>query len=269
VERPFGYVEKNLLNARTFRTPQHLNEVASWWLEHRADVRPHGTLKERPIDRFVKEAPHLLPLPLKPYDTAEVGYRVVSTAGFVVWGVTPYSVPYDYILDVVVVRVTQDEVYIYDSQINQIVCHEKAPADHRDPVIAPVHRPKKRNRYDLDTLVARLGELDETGALFAAGVLKRPSYRGRHLSQVLGLLERYSADDLVDALKRAVRYRAFDGSVVERILQASATPRILPDTTKQMAQRLRTALQPTTPRPIDHYACALKGLDDEDDEKEE
>ena len=72
VERPFDYVEKNLLRGRTFRTPQHLNEVAAWWLEHRADVRSHGTLKERPIDRFVKEAPHLLPLPLSNYSVSRL-----------------------------------------------------------------------------------------------------------------------------------------------------------------------------------------------------
>lgn len=266
VERPFDYLEKNFFRGRTFRNKDHLNEVAAWWLSNRADVRSHGTLKERPIDRFVKEAPHLLPLPLNPYDTAEVGYRVVSTAGLVLWGVTPYSVPYAYILDVVVVRVTENEVFIYDSQIRQIACHEKAPPGHREPVTDPLHRPPKKTRYDLDNLVSRLGELDETGALFAAGVLKKSSNRGRHLVRVLKLFERYSADDLVRALKRAVRYRAFDGAVVERILQASATPRLLPDTSAQITQRLGAALLSTTPRPIDQYALALKELDDDKEE---
>lgn len=93
VERPFDYIEKNLLGGRRFRNLAHLNEVTQWWLPNRADVRIHGTLKERPIDRFVREAPHLLPLPARPYDTAEVGYRVVSIEGLVSWDVTPYSVP--------------------------------------------------------------------------------------------------------------------------------------------------------------------------------
>src|SRR5581483_7270068 len=32
VERPFHYVETNLLNGRTFHTLEHLNEVTVWWL---------------------------------------------------------------------------------------------------------------------------------------------------------------------------------------------------------------------------------------------
>ena len=39
VERKFWYVETNLLNGRTFRTLEHLNEVTAWWLAQVADVR--------------------------------------------------------------------------------------------------------------------------------------------------------------------------------------------------------------------------------------
>jgi hypothetical protein len=47
---------------------------------------------------------------------------------------------------------------------------------------------------------------------------------------VLALVERYDADDLLRALARAVRYRAFDAGVVSRILTTTATPRPLPST---------------------------------------
>lgn len=262
VERPFEYLETNLFNGRHFRDPEHLNEVASWWLANRADVRKHGTLKERPIDRFVTEAPRLLPLPAHPYDTAEVGYRVVSTAGLVAWDTTSYSVPYAYILDVVVVRVTENEVFVYDSEVREIACHERAPKGNRDPVINQDHRPEKKPRHDIDALVERLGALSETGALFAAGVLDKQRFRGGHLSRVLALLERYSAEDITAALDRAVRYRAFDGAVVQRIVEASATPRVLPDTAKQaVTQRLKSALVPTAPRPMADYAAVIDGGD--------
>ena len=263
VERPFEYLETNLFNGRHFRNPAHLNEMSSWWLANRADVRKHGTLKERPIDRFVAEAPHLQSLPAHPYDTAEVGYRVVSTAGLVAWDTTSYSVPLSHILDVVVVRVTENEVFIYDSEIREIACHERAPHGHRDPVINPIHRPKKKTRYDIDNLIVKLGDISQTGALFAAGVLERQRFKGKHLALVLGLLERYSAEDLTAALDRAVRYRAFDGSVVQRILEASATPRVLPDTAKQAASdRLKSALVPTFPRPMTEYATLIGGEED-------
>lgn len=271
VERPFDYVEKNLLGGRHFRDPAHLNEVTEWWLGHRADLRTHGTLKERPIDRFVAEAPALLPLPARPYDTAEVGYRLVSIEGRVSWDVTPYSVPPEHVLEVVCLRVTETEVFIYDSTIRLIARHEKAPSGQSEPVVSPEHRPKRPRRVDTDQLVERLNELGEAAALFAAGVCQKQRYRGRHLSQVLALVEGYDADDLVRALKRAVRYRAFDAAVVSRILEASATPRLLPEARLEAAQqRLATMLPTGPPRSLDLYDAALcGGLDPDDDEEEE
>ncbi len=262
IERPFDYVELNLLGGREFRHCAHLNETAQWWTDNKADLRSHGTVKERPIDRFVREAPYLRPLPAHPYDTAEVGYRVVSIEGEVVWDVTPYTVPVEHVLDVVVVRVTEDEVFVYDSSIKEIARHERAPRGQLEPVVNPDHRPKTKNRHDIDALTARMGELGETAALFAAGVLDNQRYRGTHLAQVLALQERYAADDLVAAIERALRYRAFDGAVVQRIVEASATARLLPDTARlEIKDRLRAVMPPTTPRPPAHYAAAIKGED--------
>ena len=48
IERQFDFVEKNLLNARTFRSLEHLNEVARWWLEQVSDVRIHPKTKQSP-----------------------------------------------------------------------------------------------------------------------------------------------------------------------------------------------------------------------------
>ena len=48
VERPFDYAEKNLLNGRTFRSLEHLHEVARLWLAERNDIRVHGTTKRSP-----------------------------------------------------------------------------------------------------------------------------------------------------------------------------------------------------------------------------
>ena len=41
VERPFSYVESSLLGGRSFRSLEHLNESATWWLAEVADVHVH------------------------------------------------------------------------------------------------------------------------------------------------------------------------------------------------------------------------------------
>lgn len=81
VERPFHYVEMNLLNGREFRSLEHLNEVARGWLSQVADVRVHGTTKKTPLQLHAEEQPHLLALPSLAFDTAQVVYRIVDTDG--------------------------------------------------------------------------------------------------------------------------------------------------------------------------------------------
>lgn len=261
VEEPFQYIEGNCLNGRHFRDLAHLNEHAAWWMAHVSDVHLHRTTKERPIDRFERERDLLSPLPGRPYDTAEVAYRVVSDEGFVSWGDTPYAVPYSYVLDLVIVRATEDEVLVYDAAIALIARHPRLPS-HPEPVGADVYHPKRRTRRDPEVLVARLTELGDIGAAFAAGVTRKQRYHGQHLAQVLGLRERYAADDLLAALERAVRYRAFDAAIVTRILEAQAAPRTLPETSADAARRrLRDGLPDTQapPRDLSAYGAAIRG----------
>ena len=120
VERPFHYVETSLLNGRTFRSLEHLNEVTRWWLANVADVRTHRTTKKRPVDAHAEEQPHLLPLPTHDYDTARVVYRVVDVEGCITYGNNQYSVPWRLVGEVLPVRMTETELFVYDRHIRQL-----------------------------------------------------------------------------------------------------------------------------------------------------
>jgi transposase len=93
IERPFQYIEGNLLNARTFAKKADLDALTRTWMDQTSDLHLHDTTRERPIDRFAREKDHLLPLPAHPFDTAEVAYRVVGDDAFVRWDDVRYSVP--------------------------------------------------------------------------------------------------------------------------------------------------------------------------------
>jgi hypothetical protein len=202
---------------------------------------------------------------------------VVAIDGLVSWEATPYSVPFAHVLDLVVVRATEHEIVIYGRDLAVIARHERAPRGHRIAVVNAAHRPEKKARYDIDALILRMGELGDAAAVFAAGVCKQQRYRGSHLAEALALVERYDAEDLVRALERAVRYRAFDAQVVARILEATATPRPLPDTCEEKARarldEAHKALE-VPPRNLDVYTAALRTggaptTDDPDPDAEE
>ena len=270
VERPFQYVEGNCLNARSFSDLADLNAHATWWMDHRSDLHRHRRTGEPPIERFAREADHLHPLPAHPYDTAEVGYRVVDRDRLVAWDGTPYSVPPEYVLDLVVVRATAYEVIVYGHELDVIARHERAPRGQLEPVRNPDHFTQKRTKVrDIDALVQRMAELGDVGAAFAKGVCDRQRTRGVHLAAVLAHQERYALNDIVAALERAVRYRAFSAQTVTRILETIATPRVLPDTLAAASmERLRRDLAHTDvpPRAMSDFARAIRGGDVSDEE---
>ena len=127
VERAFLYAEKNLLNGRTFRTLEHLNEVTRWWLANVADVRQHRETKKRPLDAHAEELPHLLSLPAHAYDTALVVYRMANPEGWIDFRQNHYSVPWQYIGELLPVRVTEDELLVYNNQLETIAQHRLLP----------------------------------------------------------------------------------------------------------------------------------------------
>ena len=67
VERPVSYVRSSFFYGRTFTSDEDLNTQARHWLDHVANVRTHGTLKERPVDRFEQERDLLRPVASRLY----------------------------------------------------------------------------------------------------------------------------------------------------------------------------------------------------------
>ena len=146
VEKPFHYVGTNLLNGRTFVTLAQLNEFTQQWQATVADVRIHRETKETPLARHAREVPHLIPLPAQPYDTACVLYRTVNAEGFIAYRQNFYSVPWCYIGRILPVRITEDQVFIYGPNLEEIAQHALLPRTRTAqrqvcPVIIPWRTP--------------------------------------------------------------------------------------------------------------------------------
>ncbi len=67
VERPVSYIRRNFFYGRDFASDDDLNARALLWLDGVANVRIHGTLKERVADRFEWERLCLSPPAPWPY----------------------------------------------------------------------------------------------------------------------------------------------------------------------------------------------------------
>lgn len=226
IERTFWHLETNLLNARSFTGLDHLNEITAWWLANVSDVRQHRTTGKTPLELHQQERPYLVPLPEKPYDTAEVLYRTVNSEGYISYRQNFYSVPWQRIGQLLPVRITGNVLIIYGPDIAEIARHELWPSTasgqkrtHKN------HRPGPDLRHKQEILRQRFEELGSESAVFFDQLIRTRRYGKDEAQRILGLLGTYRQEDLRAALERANRYRAFSLSAVERILAALAEPR--------------------------------------------
>lgn len=272
IERPFWYIEKNLLNGRTFSSLAHLNEVTAHWLANIADVRIHQETKRRPIDLYQEEKPHLLPLPAHPYDTALVLYRTVNPEGCVPYLQNFYSVPWQRIGELLPLRITEQELIVYGPDLAEIARHDLYPsAITGEKHTLPEHSPGRDPYRKLELLKERFTELGVEAVRFLDGIVQS-RWRGKDEAfRVLGLLSSYRREDLVKALERACRYRAFSFSAVERILAAQARPRSDWEALQDEArEHLDDILRKPSlsPRPTAEYQQLLEGIENPTAESE-
>jgi transposase len=257
VERHFDYVEKNLLNGRTFASLDHLNEVTARWLAEVADIRTHRETRQRPLDRHAAERPHLIPLPATPYAIDAVDYRVVDVEGFIVYQQNRYSVPWRHIGAALPVRIAAGELIVYGPGVDEMARHRLFPrgvtgqrSEQKE------HRPAVDPRVQQSLLRERFAELGPPAGRFLDGLIRDQRYGCQQAFKILALQSTYSRVDLLAALERAVRFGAYSLNAIERILAAQARPQSILDC---LADRERRHLpdhlrdNPVSPRPTTEY----------------
>jgi transposase len=222
VENPFRYVEGNFLREHRragFASLADLNEKARLWLRHTAWQRDHGTTHQAPADRLDEERPHLKPLPVRPFEAAEVEERIVGDDFCVAWLSNRYSVSPTLVGHSVKVRVLDGrlEVKVGD---DVVAAHALRETQHQRYIL-PEHeaefRERSQSRHVLREQFHRLGPAAKD---FEDGLIaEHRGAAGYHISRILGLAERVGGPRVAEALRHAVRFGAFDYNAVARIVE--------------------------------------------------
>jgi transposase len=257
VERGFWEMERSFFNGREFRDPEDLRVQLADWNDRIVDRRKHKG--RTALERFADEKPHLRPLPRHPYDTARVVYRICSIDGFVSWRGNRYAVPYEHVTDLLPVRITQRELFVYAADLRCVARHELGPRGaglDLDP--AGLHPPpRRRSAVDLDQVRLAYEAMGEGAAEFFRLISRgAPRVWGGQVRQILLLRERYRTDELDAALAHAARYGALTHAAVERILAARCAVRTLDEyVAEDTARRLEQTLgrSRTEPRDLTEY----------------
>ncbi len=259
VERSFYELMLSFFRGRSFRDTADLKAQLEHWMDTICDLRPIKRMKRRTrLELFQEEQPLLRPLPRHQYDTARVLYKLCDIEGYLAWDGNRYSLPYEYVTEILPVRVTEKELWVYKPDLSCIAHHELKPRGAGEDATLPGHRPHLADRGpDLDQLRRTFAELGEPAQAFLAALEKaQPRSAGYHARRILALRAGFDTADLVRALAHALAYGAFEHGAVERILVARAPVRRLDEyaagATAHKLERL-LARGNTEPRDLAEY----------------
>lgn len=225
VERPFYYLETNFLNARKFFNKDDLKSQLQHWLKTRNDHRIHRTTRQKPIDLYQEELPYLQALPLKQFDTSHIEYRIVNNESCVEWSGYYYVVPNQYLYEACPVRVSDKEIIIYSPQCEEITRYPLAEKGRKNRYIGKTwqQRPCKV-RLDSKEVKGRLSALHPVMDEYIRQVQRhkpKNSYL-HHLRCVLSLKINYHVEDIVVAVRRALKHKVYESSAIENFLTLNA-----------------------------------------------
>ena len=229
VELSFRSLRISFFNGRDFHDLDDLKAQLARWMTGIDDERPQRRKQRRtPLELHAEEQPHLVARPRHAYDTARVVYRVCDLEGFVAWEGNRYSLPVENVTELLPVRITQTEIFVYAQNLKLIARHELRPRGAGEAVVAPGHRPRPDRGPGLELLRAAYHDLGDAADDFLAALERaQPRSAAYHARQILAFRERYQTDDVLAAMAHACQYGAFEHRAIERILAARAAPRRL------------------------------------------
>ncbi len=223
VERPFYYLETSFLNAREFRDVDHLKAELKEWLSQVNDVRIHGTTKKRPIDMHADELAYLQGLPLQHYDTSHITQLLVNIESCVYWKGYQYLVDPAYMYELCPVRITKDSLSVYSARGEHLVTHPLAEEGRVERYVGIRRTQSKHPELSIADIQQRLESFGPRISEFIGElkVHRTQSWR-RDLRKLLALKVNYHPHDIHLAICRALDYRVFECSAIERFLSNHA-----------------------------------------------
>jgi|SRR5665213_1465670 len=223
VESGVRYVTRNGLAGQDFGW-----ELAPWnlhlnrWCLEVAGMRMHGTVQERPLERFQEaEKAVLLPLPPDRYEVYEPKQAKLHSDCHVVFEKSFYSAPHRYIGRTLLVKAFAGRVELH-FQHERVATHSRAVrrgqrltlGDHYPPEkLAGLLAAPRRVREEAQSIgQAAFQVVDQL-------LLERPVDRLRACMGIVRLAKKYGAQRVEGACSRALNYDNLGYGTIKRILK--------------------------------------------------
>ncbi len=188
-------------------------------------MRVHGTTKKVPKEVFLSEEKEkLIALPIEEYHISRSSIHKVTTNCHLIYKGNYYSVPYEYAgYEVEVVEMGSLRVFF---EGKEIALHQIVKNNEKGKYVTnKEHYPSSKNITIEDILSRQRDKMAEIGnwALeFFEKFIKQEGFKKydyRSISGIIALKERYGAEAVDNACKRALSFRGLSYKVVKNICE--------------------------------------------------
>lgn len=224
VESAVGYTQKTALKGRRFESIEEENIFLTYWNEHSAATRIHGTMKRQVRAMFDEERPFLQPLPATRFEYYRICQRTVHWDAHIEVDSAYYSAPPRYAGHKMVVHVGRLWLRILDPKTLECIREHPIALHKGYRRTNDADRPKQ-TPPQVEKLVARIAGAGPGCAAFARKLVEqRGAVALRALFGMLDLLRRYDAAAVDRAFLFAATSNISNLHFVRMYLTHHATP---------------------------------------------
>jgi transposase len=220
VERPFHYIENNILAGRKFNDFADANRQAREWCD-KVNAKVRRSLQTSSNELYRAERPALRRLPLWLPEVYLLHQRIVDLEGYIHVDGHIYSVPYQLIGKAVEVRETKDQVHVFVGP-REVAVHDKVVSTLKQRKTLAAHRPPRGQTAARTSPLPEERELAAAGAPFADYTktlkLRTGSRWPIALRRLAQLRLDYPAAPLAAAIEAAAHYGLYDLDRLERMI---------------------------------------------------
>ncbi|MCR5303218.1 MAG: IS21 family transposase [Lachnospiraceae bacterium] len=224
VERPFNYIEEQLIKGNCFATMEEINRRGKEFVNKWCD-EVHGTTGRIPNEHYLlEEKAVLLPLPKDRYMPKQMQERKVSPDSLVSINANKYSVPVKYVGKTVKFRIIYGfRIEIYDLKGSLILRRESECGKHRTVANAEHYEAiAKKVPTSIPQIRRDFTRIFSNGALFLSEAAKKYDQPTHYARKIMELRELYDDDVLDEFIAKAVKRDALDIKSFRAMLKESS-----------------------------------------------
>jgi len=219
VESGIKYVRSSFLAGRLLLDLAGLRRDLAAWLQGEANVRIHGTTRERPLDRFESERAQLQGLPALGYDCAVVASLRSSSQALVQFQTNRYSVPHSHADKTLTLKATGQTVCVYNGP-QLLATHPRCYEKYR-VIEDPAHYAglvAKRKKAWAAKRVEEFLAMGPACAEYLKGLSAAELNLAAHLDKIMDCARDFGKPETLAAIAHALQFGAFGAAYVRNII---------------------------------------------------